>query len=121
MHVCLLPCIAADERTRGACQHVAACLSCCEQSVAFCGSLLPDPLLLALPCPQILLPPSAGASLMGQDAYKNGPMFFQLTNAAGNRTHAGLLEFSAAEGFVGLKACTLYATAGGGEWHDQCF
>jgi hypothetical protein len=51
---------------------------------------------------QILLPPSAGASLMGQDAYKNGPMFFQLTNAAGNRTHAGLLEFSAAEGFVAL-------------------
>ena len=39
---------------------------------------------------------------MGQDAYKNGPMFFQLTNAAGNRTHAGLLEFSAAEGFVAL-------------------
>lgn len=39
---------------------------------------------------------------MSQDAYKNGPMFFQLTNAAGNRTHAGLLEFSAAEGFVAL-------------------
>ena len=76
--------------------------ACCKKSVAACSCscsiLAPCP----PPCPQILLPPSAGASLMGQDAYKNGPMFFQLTNAAGNRTHAGLLEFSAAEGFVAL-------------------
>lgn len=57
---------------------------------------------LVLLQPQILLPPSAGASLMAQDAFKNGPMFFRLTNAAGNHTHAGLLEFSAAEGFVAL-------------------
>jgi hypothetical protein len=39
---------------------------------------------------------------MNQDAFKNGPMYFRLTNAAGNRTHAGLLEFSAAEGFIAL-------------------
>ena len=39
---------------------------------------------------------------MGQDAYKNGPMFFRLETAAGSCTHAGLLEFSAAEGFVAL-------------------
>ena len=51
---------------------------------------------------KILLPPSAGARLMSQDAYKNGPMFFRLTNAAGRSTHAGLLEVSAAEGFVAL-------------------
>ncbi len=39
---------------------------------------------------------------MQQDAYKNGPMFFRLETAAGSFTHAGLLEFSAAEGFVAL-------------------
>ena len=53
-------------------------------------------------CPQILLPPSAGASLMSQDAYKNGPMFFRLAAPGGRVTHAGLLEFSGAEGFVAL-------------------
>ncbi len=52
---------------------------------------------------QILLPPSAGASLMDQNAYKNGPMFFRLTTAGGaSSTFAGVLEFSAAEGFVAL-------------------
>ena len=39
---------------------------------------------------------------MQQDAYKNGPMFFRLETAAGSFTHAGLLEFSAAEGLVAL-------------------
>ncbi len=38
---------------------------------------------------------------------QNGPMFFKLVTAAGSTTHAGLLEFSAAEGFVALplKVC----------------
>lgn len=48
--------------------------------------------------------------MMGQDAYKNGPMFFRLETAAGSCTHAGLLEFSAAEGFVALPI-----KVGGGE------
>jgi hypothetical protein len=39
---------------------------------------------------------------MDQNAYKNGPMFFKLTTAGGSSTHAGVLEFSAAEGFVAL-------------------
>lgn len=52
--------------------------------------------------PQILLPPSAGRTLMDQDAPKNGPMFFRLATAGGSTTHAGVLEFSAAEGFVAL-------------------
>jgi len=41
---------------------------------------------------------------MSQDAYKNGPMFFRLEAPGGGSavTHAGLLEFSAAEGFVAL-------------------
>lgn len=51
---------------------------------------------------KILLPPSAGARLMSQDVYKNGALFFELSNATGRKTHAGLLEFTAAEGFVAL-------------------
>lgn len=38
---------------------------------------------------QILLPPSAGASLMSQNAYKNGTMFFKLSTPGGTSTHAG--------------------------------
>lgn len=60
------------------------------------------PVFFRLPPTQILLPPSAGASLMDQNAYKNGPMFFRLTSPHGTVTHAGVLEFSAAEGFVAL-------------------
>lgn len=60
------------------------------------------PCPIACPHTQILLPPSAGAALMIQDAYKNGPMYFRLTAPGGRYTHAGLLEFSAAEGFVAL-------------------
>ena len=37
-----------------------------------------------------------------QDAPRNGPMFFRLSAPNGRTTHAGLLEFSAAEGFVAL-------------------
>ena len=50
-----------------------------------------------------MLPPSVGASLMDQNAYKNGPMFFRLATAGGaSSTFAGVLEFSSAEGFVAL-------------------
>lgn len=56
---------------------------------------------------------------MGQDAYKNGPMFFRLETRGGSATHAGLLEFSAAEGFVALP---LKARGGavGGAWGRRC-
>ena len=51
---------------------------------------------------KILLPPSAGNSLLHQDAMKNGAYFFELKHPNGRRTHAGLLDFTAAEGFVAL-------------------
>ena len=52
---------------------------------------------------KILLPPSAGRWLMDQGAMKNGAMFFEVVcPALGTRTHAGLLEFTAEEGTVGL-------------------
>jgi ubiquitin fusion degradation protein 1 len=51
---------------------------------------------------KILLPPSVGSSLLHQDAYKNGAYFFELKHPSGRRTHAGLLEFTAAEGFIAL-------------------
>jgi len=51
---------------------------------------------------KILLPPSVGSLLMDQKAYKNGPYFFELENNMGRITHAGLLDFASAEGFVGL-------------------
>jgi len=43
---------------------------------------------------KLLLPPSAGALLMAQEAFKNGAMLFELTASNGARTHAGVLEFS---------------------------
>lgn len=39
---------------------------------------------------------------MDQGASKNGAMLFEITAASGQSTHAGLLEFSAGEGVVGL-------------------
>eukprot|EP00798_Chlamydomonas_sp_ICE-L_P002791 gene2791-12666_t len=51
---------------------------------------------------KVKLPPSAGATLMAQDAPKNGPMLFEVRTAAGSFTHAGLLEFTQAEGTVAL-------------------
>jgi ubiquitin fusion degradation protein 1 len=51
---------------------------------------------------KVLLPPSAGSSLLNQDAFKNGAYFFELKHASGRRTHAGLLDFTAAEGFIAL-------------------
>jgi hypothetical protein len=51
---------------------------------------------------KVLLPPSAGQSLLQQDAMKNGTYFFELSHPSGRRTHAALLEFSSAEGFIGV-------------------
>ena len=50
---------------------------------------------------QVQLPPAAGALLMGQDAPKNGAMFFKLSSLGG-RTHAGVLDFTAPPGTVVL-------------------
>lgn len=43
-----------------------------------------------------------GNQLTAQDASKNGALFFQLTSLGGLRTHAGLLDFNAAEGTIGI-------------------
>ena len=51
---------------------------------------------------KILLPPSAGTFLLNQDAMKNGAYFFELTHPSGRQTHAGILDFTAAEGFIAL-------------------
>lgn len=51
---------------------------------------------------KILLPPSAGRLLLDQNASKNGAYFFELESQTGRKTHAGLLEFTAAEGFIAL-------------------
>lgn len=39
---------------------------------------------------------------MAQDAPKNGAMFFELQSSRGQHTHAGLLDFTAPEGTVGI-------------------
>ena len=39
---------------------------------------------------------------MAQDAPKNGAMFFELRSGSGAATHAGLLDFTAGEGTVGV-------------------
>jgi ubiquitin fusion degradation protein 1 len=49
---------------------------------------------------KLQLPPSVGASLMSQDAPKNGAMLFEVAASNGGRTHAGVLEFTAPEGVV---------------------
>jgi ubiquitin fusion degradation protein 1 len=52
---------------------------------------------------KLLLPPSAGRHLLSQDAQKNGAPFFEVRHPVlGCRTHAGVLEYTAAEGFVAL-------------------
>lgn len=52
---------------------------------------------------KLTLPPSALDMLTKQDALAQGPMLFRVTTTTTARTtHAGVLEFSAAEGTVGL-------------------
>jgi len=69
---------------------------------------------------KLLLPPSAGDSLLRQDASKNGAYFFELTNGTGRRTHAGLLEFTAAEGFVALPKKVVRCLWGPDADEDAC-
>jgi ubiquitin fusion degradation protein 1 len=111
--------------------------------------------LIAIPAPEslaqdkgivraadkVVLPPSAGRHLMDQNAYSNGPMFFELrplvssTNnsaaaaAAGGgggggpgglsiscKTTAGLLEFSSAEGFISIPRKVWRCLFGPSSW-----
>lgn len=66
---------------------------------------------------KVLLPPSALETLSKQDAVALGPMFFEISREKGSQeanqggasttgvphaTHAGVLEFVAAEGTIGL-------------------
>lgn len=51
---------------------------------------------------KISLPASASRDLMAQDAPKNGTMFFEVSTPGGDRTHTGVLSFTAPEGGVGL-------------------
>lgn len=90
--------------------------------------------LLAVPAPEsiaadkgirraadkILLPPSAGSSLLSQDASKNGPMYFHLATPSGTATHAGLLEFSGAEGFVALPLKVIRSLWGPNATEEDC-
>lgn len=41
---------------------------------------------------KLLLPASAGFSLLHQNASKNGTMLFEVAASNGGRTHAGVLE-----------------------------
>ena len=61
----------------------------------------------------MLLPPSAGAELMRQDAPKNGAQLFELRTASGHVTHAGVLDFTAAEGSVAVPPHVLRNLAQG--------
>ena len=57
---------------------------------------------------------------MAQDAYKNGPLFFRLTTAAGAETHAALLEFTGAEGFIALPRKVIRSLWGPGAGEAEC-
>jgi len=51
---------------------------------------------------KVSLPPSASTELVQQQASKNGQLFFKLTTPSGHCTHAAILDFSAAEGTIGV-------------------
>jgi hypothetical protein len=51
---------------------------------------------------QVLLPASVGASLLQQNAMVAGTPYFELRTVSGARTHAGVLDYSAAEGTIAL-------------------
>lgn len=57
-----------------------------------------SPLLLV----QVLLSASVGADLLQQNATVAGAPYFELRTASGATTHAGVLDYSAAEGTIGL-------------------
>ena len=50
---------------------------------------------------QISLPPSAEQELTRQEASKNGAMLFEISSGR-SHTHAGVLDFTAVEGTVGI-------------------
>ena len=72
---------------------------------------------------QIRLPKSAGDILMSQDAPKNGAMLFELSTSAGRSIHAGVLDFSAAQGTVGIPEHIIRnlwgLTTGDGQCHGH--
>lgn len=72
---------------------------------------------------QIRLPKSAGDALMSQDAPKNGAMLFELSTSAGRSLHAGVLDFSAAQGTVGVPEHLIRnlwgLTTGDGQCHGH--
>ena len=85
----------------------------CAKSVCF----------LSKYCMQIRLPKSAGDALMSQDAPKNGAMLFELSTSAGRSLHAGVLDFSAAQGTVGVPEHLIRnlwgLTTGDGQCHGH--
>ena len=72
---------------------------------------------------QIRLPKSAGDALMSQDAPKNGAMLFELSTSVGRSLHAGVLDFSAAQGTVGVPEHLIRnlwgLTTGDGQCHGH--
>ena len=94
------------------CSH-ASCMHMCAKSVR------PLPMY----CMQIRLPKSAGDALMSQDAPKNGAMLFELSTSAGRTLHAGVLDFSAAQGTVGVPEHLIRnlwgLTTGDGQCHGH--
>jgi len=77
-----------------------------EGSARACGAQR-EVLKKSEPPGQVLLPSSVGAELMRQDAPKNGAQLFELRSAAGAVTHAGVLDFTAAEGSIAVPAHVL--------------
>jgi len=49
---------------------------------------------------KVVLPASMGQEVMSQEAFKNGANLFELAADNGNRTHVGVLNFSAPEGSI---------------------
>lgn len=74
-------------------------------------------------CLQVRLPKSAGDALMSQDAPKNGAMLFQLSTSAGRSLHAGVLDFSAVPGTIGVPEHLIRnlwgLTTGDGQCHGH--
>lgn len=60
---------------------------------------------------------------MSQDAPKNGAMLFELSTSAGRSLHAGVLDFSAAQGTVGVPEHLIRnlwgLTTGDGQCHGH--
>ncbi len=98
------------------------CSYCCHASCMYMScakSVRP----LSTHCMQIRLPKSAGDALMSQDAPKNGAMLFELSTSAGRSLHAGVLDFSAAQGTVGVPEHLIRnlwgLTTGDGQCHGH--